>query len=931
MRRAQHTMHTEHSTELERGDLLATKLHMPRLRQGFMPRPRVRARLAHVEASELTLVCTPPGFGKTTLLVDWARQHDHAVRWLALDIGDNDPARFWQYVAAAIEPDCVGLPEQLAPLLGTPGGPPLEAVVARVVNALAAQPEPVVLVLDDYHVIESPVIHQSLGLLLDRLPAQLRLVIASRADPPLQLARLRARAQLGELRAIDLRFTLDEAAEFVRLTTGGLELDSGSLEALVARTEGWVAGLQLASLSMQHSPDPAQFVATFSGSHRYVLDFLTEEVLAGQPEHRVNFLLETSVLERLSAPVCDAVTATSNSLNVLEEIERANLFLIALDDVRRWWRYHHLFAELLRARLQRLHPERVSDLHRRAAGWFEAHGLVDEALHHARAAGDFDWVADLVEKHAQAQLMRSEIGTVQRWLAALPPGLIRERPRLGVTGAVWALIGGDTEHVAPLLADAEQAYAARATANNVPDVDRAMGHANVPAMLGILHAELARQRGDAQQTLDYARDALAYVRPDDRFLKFLVHWNTAVATLMQGEAARAEPVLREILADRRSAGDAYNALRACFTLGQAQRARGSLRTARRTAELALALVQGPLASPEEPPIAGIARLGLAEVLREQGELDAALEHATRGAELVQHIGYAQWVVTGLSILGAVQQARGELTAADAALARAEACVPQTEDAADLIFPVAVQRARLWLTQGAFDAVAEWAERYALSQDGEPSFARERHYLVLVRLLIAQGTPERCLGLLARLESLAEAQGRGGSLIELTILHALALAAVGDDASAVEKLTRALAAAGPEGYIRVFVDEGPSMLVLLDRLADQLRGNLGTRAGVSAEYVARLRDSCGPAPREASPSNRRPTVTGPVRGLVDPLSDREMDVLRLLADGKSNQEIADALVVALDTVKKHVSHILGKLQATSRTQAVARARQIALLD
>jgi LuxR family transcriptional regulator, maltose regulon positive regulatory protein len=283
------------------------------------------------------------------------------------------------------------------------------------------------------------------------------------------------------------------------------------------------------------------------------------------------------------------------------------------------------------------------------------------------------------------------------------------------------------------------------------------------------------------------------------------------------------------------------------------------------------------------------------------------------------------------ILGAVQQARGELTAADAALDRAEACVPQPEGAADLIFPVAVQRARLLLTQGAFDAVADWAERYALSQDDEPSFARERHYLVLVRLLIAQGTPERGLGLLARLESLAEAQGRGGSLIELTILHALALAAVGDDASAVEKLTRALAAAGPEGYIRVFVDEGPSMLALLDRLADQLRGNLGTRAGVSAEYVARLRDSCGPAPREASPSNRRPTATGPVRGLVDPLSDREMDVLRLLADGKSNQEIADALVVALDTVKKHVSHILGKLQATSRTQAVARARQIALLD
>jgi LuxR family maltose regulon positive regulatory protein len=343
----------------------------------------------------------------------------------------------------------------------------------------------------------------------------------------------------------------------------------------------------------------------------------------------------------------------------------------------------------------------------------------------------------------------------------------------------------------------------------------------------------------------------------------------------------------------------------------------------------MALARGPASGAAELPISGLAHLGLADVLREQGELDAALEHATRGTGLVQHIGYAQWVVTGLSILGAVHQARGELTAADAALARAEACAPQGEGAADLIFPVAVQRARLLLSQGTFGEVTRWVERHAIREDDEPTFARERHYLVLVRLLLAQNRAERCLALLARLEALAAAQRRLGSLVEINMLHALAFSAVGEHALAVEKLIQALAAAGPEGYVRLFVDEGPAMVILLDILIDHLGGD--DEARVSAVYASRLRDALIPEPGESLASHRRPTANGERRGIADALSDREMDVLLLLAEGKSNQEIADALVVALDTVKKHVSHILDKLEATSRTQAVARARQMALLD
>jgi LuxR family transcriptional regulator, maltose regulon positive regulatory protein len=924
---------TVHSTELERDVLVATKLHLPRLRQGFMPRPRLRAHVADAASCELTLVCTPAGFGKTTTLVDWA-QHvaTPAVRWLALDGGDNDPARFWRYIAAALEPHCVGLQEQLSPLLAGPGTPSLEAVVARLVNALAAQPGQVVLVLDDYHVIATPDVHRSLGLLLERLPAQLRLIVASRVDPPLPLARLRARGQLGELRATDLRFTPDEAAEFVRLTTG-LELDPATIEALTARTEGWVAGLQLASLSLQGSPDPVEFVATFTGSHRYVLDFLTEEVLAQQPEPRARFLLETSVLNRLCASLCDAVTGTANSQERLEDVERHNLFLLPLDEVRGWWRYHHLFADLLRARLQREYPERVGELHRRAAAWFEARGLVEEALHHARAANDVQWAAGLVEAHAQALLMRNEMGTVRRWLAELPADVIRQRPRLGVTSAVCALIAGrGEEEVEPILVAAEQAYARQIETDPTTDGDRPVGDANVPAMLGILQAELARQRGDAERTLAATRGALAHVRPDDRFLRFVVGWNAAVAMLMQGRVGDAEPALAEILADRRAVGDTYDALRASYTLCQAQRARGSLRAAQHTAQDALSLVRGVHAGPDEPPIAGIAHLALAEVLREQGDLDAALEHATRGVELVQDLGYAQWVVSGLSTLGSVQQARGELAAAGSALRQAQGHVPRPESATDLVFPAAVQQARLWLAQGEIDAAAEWTRQHAVGEDDEePSFARERAYLVLVRVLLAQRRLASCLGLLRRLEALAADQRRGGSLVEIWALGALALAGAGDDAGALQRLAQAVAAAEPQGYVRVFVDEGPPMLALLDGLAAQLERAPGLLAGVSAEYVAHLRQAFGPRARDERLATPRLSAPGGARALVDPLSAREMEVLVLLAAGTSNQGIADALVLALDTVKKHVSHILEKLDATSRTQAVARARELELLD
>src|SRR5215475_4979749 len=415
--------------------LVATKFHVPRA--GFVPRPRLLARLAQGVDRGLTVVCTPAGFGKTTLLGDWARRSRRPAAWLSLDAGDNDPARFWRYVAAALGRARPGIDAPVVALLRGPLRPPLEAVATAVINELTTVPGKgeVVLVLDDYHLIEAPPVHESVAFLLDRLPPGLRVVLSSRADPPLPLARLRARGQLAELRAADLRFTVAETAAFLREVTG-LDLPAASVAALQDRTEGWAAGVQLAALSLRRHPDPVRFIETFAGRNRYVLDYLTGEVLAGQPEQVLRFLLETSVLERLCGPLCDAVTGRTGSQQMLEELDRANLFVVPLDEERRWWRYHHLFADLLRARLERERPAALPGLHHAAAAWHEKNGFADEAVRHAAAAGETGWAAQLVELHVETLLRRSEGATLERWLAVLPAESVRARPRLCLAQAI---------------------------------------------------------------------------------------------------------------------------------------------------------------------------------------------------------------------------------------------------------------------------------------------------------------------------------------------------------------------------------------------------------------------------------------------------------------------------------------------------------------
>ena len=568
--------------------LLATKLHVPGPPPGFVPRPRLVETLGEGLARGRVLVCAPAGFGKTALLADWARGGGHPVAWLGLDGGDSDPARFWRHAVAALDRARPGLAGRVGP--PPPGS--LAGLVTALINELAADPGPdeVLLVLDDYHLVGSGPVHESVAFLLENLPPGLRVVVSSRADPPLPLARLRARGQLAELRAADLRFTGEEAAALLG-EAAGPGLPAAAEEALVARTEGWAAGLQLAGLSLRGHADPAGFVAAFSGSHRFVLDYLADEVLDGQPGQVRAFLLETSVLERLSAELCDAVTGRAGSQAMLAGVERAGLFLVPLDEVRGWWRYHHLFADLLRARLQAEQPGRVQALHRAAAAWCEEHDLADDAVRHALAAGEAAWAARLVERHVETLLGRSEGVTLRRWLSALPAESVRDRPRLCLAQAYGAAQGFQVEALEALLDDAERGFAVSGGEPYHDPAERpASVLANVPAGIAFLRASLARLRGDAALAARYNRQALAQLGEDEWLMRSFVHWNEAAADWLDGRLGPAERGLAEVLAERRAVGALFAGflpMRVWYDLGEVQRAQGNLDAALATCRQAL--------------------------------------------------------------------------------------------------------------------------------------------------------------------------------------------------------------------------------------------------------------------------------------------------------------------------------------------------------
>ncbi|MFQ5857178.1 MAG: LuxR C-terminal-related transcriptional regulator [Anaerolineae bacterium] len=970
--------------------LLTTKLYIAPVRPEMVSRPRLIERLNAGLHRKLTLLSAPAGFGKTTLLSEWAAGCGRPVAWVSLDKGDNDPARFWAYFIAALQTVHEGIGESVLAALQSARvpsttAPSIEMLLTGLINEIAEIPNPpstepvtsassvqalssskgsgrrFALVLDDFHLITDQQIHDAVAFLLDNLPPQMHLILSSRADPPWPLARLRARREMTELRVNDLRFTPAEAAAFLN-NAMKLNLSPADVAALEDRCEGWIAGLQMAAISMQGRRqtqgirDVSRFIKAFTGSHRFILDYLVEEVLDQQSSDVQEFLLKTSVLEHMTAPLCDAVTDGDDSQAVLTQLEHANLFLIPLDDERRWYRYHRLFADLLHSRLEQTQPDQVPAVHRLASEWFEKNELIPEAVSHALAAGDVERVARLVEGSALAWIYHGELTTLVGWLGALPDEVVRSRPWLCVAHA-WALVNaGQLDGVEPLLQDAEKALVGLDEHAKGPVTSTSSVQALSPsAGLGINSAEGPRPeldegqriaghiaairtysaglRGEMTLAAELARAALEHLPENDLMMRGFATMMLAFMLRRNGDLAAAAQAFAEAIAISQAAGDHHITIHALSNLAGVQIVQGQLHKAAATKREALHLAdEYGKRGGRRLPLTGLVYSTMSTVLREWNDLEAALRHAREGLALCEHWGQADILARGYIEVAGTLQAMGDGDGALDAIQEARQVASGVSSwAVDIL---AADEARLRLAQGDVAAAIRWAQESGLSVDDEVSFHNETMYRTLARVLIAQGREQskalfidEALGLLARLLEVAEGAGAIGYVIEILVLQALALQARGDVEQALAVLERAISLAEPEGYVRTFIDEGKPMGKLLRQAVVR---------GIAVDYVGKLlsvfrlegsrlkvKGSSAPLP------NFQPSTFQPAT-LVEPLSERELEVLRLLTTRLSTTEIADQLYISVHTVRSHVKSIYGKLGVHSRDEAVTRAKELNLI-
>jgi LuxR family maltose regulon positive regulatory protein len=907
--------------------LIETKLFLPSPRPGVVPRPRLRERLDRGLGAKLMLVSAPAGFGKSTLLVEWLAAAEaragSTVRgaWLSLDAADNDPARFWRYVVEAIRTAVPGVGEDALTLLDESRPPPVEAALTTLVNELAAAEVDCVLLLDDYHVVDAPAIHEGMAFLLAHQPDRLHLVLATRSDPPLPLPRLRARGDLVEVRAVDLRFTSDETAAYLNEIMG-LHLGPADVQALEGRTEGWIAALQLAALSMTGREDVSAFIAGFTGDDRYVVDYLVEEVLQRLPPAVQDFLLRTSVLDRMNGSLCDAVTGQLDGRKVLETLERDNLFVVPLDDRRHWYRYHHLFADVLRGRLADERPGLVGELHSSAATWHEQAGDTTEAIRHFLLGQDFERAARLVEAVAPAFRRDRREPTLRSWLEALPKEVLRTRPVLLNALAGTRMSTGEFDGVEELL-DATEDWilsgghqAGLVQAQYVDDEE----FQRLPAELAVHRAGLALVRGDLEQTLTQARAALEQVGSHDHVTRGAAFALRGLAAWSAGDLDSAHASYSGCLPEFERADHVSDVLGCSVVLGDIEVVQGHPRQAVRTYRSALDLADRHHA----PVLRGRAdmHVGLAARHLEADDLPAARRELARSRELGDHAGLPQEAYRWRLVMAGVREAEDDVEAAIDLLDEADRLY--VGDFHPPVRPIPAVRARAWVRHGHVDAALEWAEQVDLSLDDRPTYLREFEHLTLAKVRAADEARRGrradfapTLSFLDRLLDAATEGERGGSVIEIQLTRALVLQEAGDHGDAVASLAAAFELAEPEGYIRTVVQEGRKMAELL--AAEEKRS--------PTAYVSRLRAACGPVRGTASVPRRTDNSRGTP---VDALSSRERDVLRLLGTELSGPEIARELVVSLNTVRTHTKNVYMKLGVTSRRAAVARAKELDLL-
>jgi LuxR family maltose regulon positive regulatory protein len=925
--------------------VLITKLYLT------PPPPRLvgRARLIEqlhqglLAGHRLFLICAPAGFGKTTLVSTWiyAANEDRSthsipssqVAWLSLDESDGDLARFLTYLIHALQ--------SIQPHIGTeilnalPPAAPLsiEPLLTALLNEIAAlseplmrpagQPEPhFLLVLDDYHTIESTAIDAALTFLIEHLPPHMHLVITTREDPPFPLPRLRARQQMTELRAADLRFTAPEASEFLHQVME-LDLSADEVAALESRTEGWIAGLQLAALSVRGHRDISGFVQAFAGDNRYIMDYLIEEVLRRQSETDRNFLLHTSILAQLNGPLCNAVTGQSGGSVKLETLQRGNFFLIPLDDRQHWYRYHHLFADVLRIHLMTEQPEQVPSLHRRASRWYEQNGMAADAIHHAFAARDFERAADLIEMVAPTMHQNRQEATVLGWMQALPEDLFPARPVLSILYVGALMSNGRIEGVESRLQDAERWLRRTEEIQELHQGEMAVANQDefrrLPGSIAMYRAGLALALGNLNKAMTYAREVFDLAPQDDHRARGAAAALLGLAFWTGGELETAHQLFAEGMAQLQMAGNISDAVGGVIALADIRITQGRLHDAMHTYEKTLQLAR----ENGTPALRGTADMfvGLSELARERNDLQGAQELLQRSRDQGEHTGFPRYPYRWRIALARIREAQGDLAGALVMLEEAEPLY--VSDFFPNVSPVAARKVRVWITQGKLDGGLNWIHQRGLSTNDEMSYLREFEHITLARVLLAQsrhdpseGNTEEALAFLARLLQAAEAGGRMGSAIEIMVLQALAYSARGDLPAALSALERALKLAEPEDYIRIFLDEGADMAGLLREAAVRK---------IAPDYTDRLLKAFEDQSRATQDSSYE-LASQP---LLEPLSQRELHVLRLLKTELSGPEIARELMVGLSTVRTHTKSIYSKLGVNSRRAAVRRAEELGL--
>jgi len=886
-------------------NLLRTKFYVPAVRPNQVSRPRLIDLLNEAIDRKHILVSAPAGYGKSTLVSTWIKETGIPSAWLSLDVGDNDPTRFLQYLLTAFQPVAPGIEDNIPDILRPAQ---YENIINHLTNQLASIPGPFVLVLDDFHVINTEAVPKIVSYLMEHLPHQVHLILLTRIDPPLPLSRLRVRDQLMDIRADQLCFTHDEIAAFLN-DMMGLKLSADDLSAIETRTEGWIAGLQLAALSMQNCKDIHGFVSAFTGSHHYIMDYLIEEVIRLQPKKIGDFLMQTSILDHICGPLCESVIdadpeGPTDGQATLESLEKMNLFVIPLDDERRWYRYHHLFAEVLRKRLEQQYPGSLPNLHQRASRWFEQNGLVLEAIGHSLTAGDHDRAIQLIEQNGGLLLISGEVNTLANWIKAVE-AQVRTRPWIHILKGWISAITGFPERVEEILQTAERMIASQ---------EPPAGSNVMRGAIATARAYSAYQVGEPARAASFARQALEYLTDTDLtsgILRTIAAALLGDASAMNGELEEALQAYLRAKQIGQAAGDIHLVILVNCNLGDVLVEQGRLQEAMAIYSETLEMATRP--DGKKLVIAGRVYGQLSRVSYEWNNLETATEQARQGITLCNYWGAPEYEAVGLVALARAEQVQGNQPAALEAMYSAERLVSEHLLLPKCLIWVNYTLARLWIAHGNFEKAARIVQASGLTIDDEILFLREPEFVVRLRLLLAQADYDTSLSLSKRLLEKAEAGKRIGRVIEVLILEALIFLGRQETEQALAVLKRALSLAKPERYIRTFVDEGEPMVKLL---------HLARSRKIETEYTTDLLSAV---------EKTAGIAQHPAKLLNEPLTAREMEVLKLIEAGCSNQEIAEKLVISFTTVKRHISNIYTKLDAKSRTQAIAIGKELKLFE